>query len=79
MKHSLPLLFLSLVAVKAQAFTARMPAEQTNGAEEAAETKAVFSAFHTLNVETLQIGVCDAVSVNGCNCPFCTQLRGAGR
>ena len=78
MKHPLSLLFISLVAVKAQAFVAPTPAKQMDKTADEAKAGAAFSILHAMNVDTLKVGVCDAVSVNGCGCPFCTQLRNAG-
>lgn len=79
MKHPLSFLVLSLVAARAQAFTAQIPSEQTGNAEATTRASMAFFSFHSMNMKTLQIGVCDAISVNGCNCPFCTQLRSLGR
>ncbi|MFE8100836.1 hypothetical protein RBA63_12685 [Brenneria goodwinii] len=79
MKHPLSLLILSLCTVKAQAFTVKIPSEQTGKTEAATRASIAFASFHAMDVKTLQPGICDAVSVNGCNCPFCTQLRGLGR
>ncbi len=79
MKYPLSLLVLSLCAAKAQAFTSRIPSEQTGKTEAATQASIAFASFHAMGVKTLRPGICDAVSVNGCNCPFCTQLRSLGR
>lgn len=80
MKYPLPLLVLSLCAVKAQAFTTRVPSEPVGGNEAENRASFAFTSFHAMDMQTLQPGgVCDTASVSGCNCPFCSQLRSLGR
>ncbi len=79
MKQPLSLLMLSLFAVKAQAFTSKIPSEPAGNSDVAARASYAFATFHTLDVKNVQPGLCNAVSVNGCDCPFCTQLRSLGR
>lgn len=76
MKYPLPLLVLSLCAFKAQAFISRAPSEPAGGNEATNRASFAFTSFHAMNVQALQPGgIGDAAAVNGCNCPFCTQLR----
>lgn len=79
MKQQLSLLVLSLFAVKAQAFTSKIPSEPAGNSDVAARASYAFATFHPLDVKNVQPGLCNAVSVSGCNCPFCTQLRSLGR
>lgn len=79
MKQKIPLLVLSLCAAKAQAFTSKIPSEPSVNSDTAARASFAFATFHTLDTKNIQPGLCNAVSVNGCNCPFCTQLRSLGR
>ncbi|POY58884.1 hypothetical protein PB70LOC_02239 [Pectobacterium versatile] len=71
MKKGLSVLFLSLVAAQASAFQAKIAQSD--------EAKRTFSGFTPMGLQTIHPGQCDATSVNGCGCPFCTQLRLVGR
>lgn len=79
MKKTLSLLMLSLCAAKAQAFTSKMPSAPARESDVAARASFAFATYHPLEVKNIQPGLCSAVSVNGCNCPLCTRLRGMGR
>lgn len=79
MKQQLSLLVLSLLATKAQAFTSKIPSEPAGSSDVAARASYAFATFHPMDVKNVQPGLCNAVSVNGCSCPFCTQLRSMGR
>ncbi|WP_241898826.1 hypothetical protein [Erwinia sp. OLFS4] len=74
-KMQLSAAVLVLAAGKAGAFQARVSMPEGNNASQR------LAAFKIVLADgrSFQIGVCDAHSVNGCNCPFCTQLRNAGR
>ncbi|QTF10832.1 hypothetical protein HC231_15025 [Brenneria izadpanahii] len=72
-KHAY-LLFLLLVAAKAPAFQAKIaPSGEANNIENA------LYQSPAMTIQTIHPGVCSAVSINGCGCPFCTQLRSIGR
>ncbi|ACS87215.1 hypothetical protein [Musicola paradisiaca] len=77
MKLNMSLVFLSFAAADASAFQARIAPVEPNGAVILAQAENAFRYGH--GVKTATPGLCDAVSVSGCNCPFCTQLRSLGR
>ncbi|ACZ75395.1 MULTISPECIES: hypothetical protein [Dickeya] len=76
MKLRMSLVFLSFAAANASAFQAKLTPVNPNDAAKLAQMETAFSNGH---VATSPLGICDATSVSGCNCPFCTQLRSIGR
>lgn len=79
MNKGLSVLFLSLVAAQASAFQAKIAQPDAAGLRNSDEAKRSFSSFTPMALQTIHPGQCDAASVNGCSCPFCTQLRLIGR
>ncbi len=80
MKNTLPLILLSFMSAKAAAFQAKMPPIAPTSASATSKLASPFVGFHALDRQNIKPGdVCAAFSVNGCQCPFCTQLRNAGR
>ncbi|WP_437614306.1 hypothetical protein [Erwinia sp. V71] len=79
MNKHFSLLLLSLVAGKASAFQAKIAVDGTSQPQVATEVTAPFLGFHALDSQAIHPGTCSAVSVNGCGCPFCVQLRNSGR
>ncbi|WP_405077661.1 hypothetical protein [Pectobacterium versatile] len=79
MKKGLSVLFLSLVAAQASAFQAKIAQSNDAGLRNIDEANRTFSDFTPMGLQTIHPGQCDATSVNGCGCPFCTQLRLVGR
>ncbi|WP_350316894.1 hypothetical protein OHK33_07195 [Pectobacterium aroidearum] len=75
MKKGLSVLLLSLVAAQASAFQAKMVQSTESGLRNIDDAKRAFSGFTPMGLNTIHPGQCDATSVNGCGCPFCTQLR----
>ncbi|GKW43424.1 hypothetical protein LOZ86_14125 [Pectobacterium parvum] len=75
MKKGLSVLFLSLVATQASAFQAKIAQSTETGLRNIDEAKHTFSGFTPMGLP----GQCDATAINGCGCPFCTQLRLIGR
>ncbi len=73
------LVVLSLIAGKASAFQAKTAFTESSAPQVSSEVTAPFLGFHALGSQTIHPGTCDAVSVNGCGCPFCVQLRNSGR
>lgn len=76
MKLKLSLVFLSFTAVNAGAFQAKVAPIAPADASRLAQAQAAFSHGNTA---AGALGLCDATSVSGCDCPFCTQLRSMGR
>ncbi|MEH2920072.1 hypothetical protein ACFFL1_02825 [Samsonia erythrinae] len=79
MKKSLSVLCLSLVAAQASAFQAKITQPNDGGLRDAGEAKRIFVGFTPMGLQTIHPGQCEATSINGCNCPFCAQLRLIGR
>lgn len=77
-KHAY-LLFVLLVAAKAPAFQAKIAPESHTAAGEINAIARALYPLPAVALQTIHPGVCDAVSVNGCGCPFCVQLRNVGR
>lgn len=79
MKAQLSLLFLSLLAGKANAFQPRQLELQPAKAP-SIEKQLVNQSygFHFMAMQAVNTSTCAAVPVMGCQCAFCTQLRNAG-
>ncbi|MCI4185389.1 hypothetical protein MRO89_05325 [Dickeya dianthicola] len=85
MKLRMSLVFLSFAAANASAFQAKLAPITPNDAMTLAQVETAFSNGHVATGQNAghqnagQLGICDATSLSGCNCPFCTQLRSIGR
>ncbi|WP_448622867.1 hypothetical protein [Dickeya fangzhongdai] len=80
MKLRISLVFLSFAAANASAFQAKLAPVNPDDAMKLAQVETAFSNGHVATGQQVgQLGICDATSVSGCNCPFCTQLRSIGR
>ncbi|WP_035339611.1 MULTISPECIES: hypothetical protein [Dickeya] len=79
MKLKLSLVFLSFTAVNASAFQAKLAPAEPVGTARLAQAQASFSHGYSATGLSAGLGQCDAASVSGCLCPFCTQLRSIGR
>lgn len=77
-KHAY-LLFLLLVAAKSPAFQAKIAPESLMPSGGTSNPENTFYRLPAMAAQTLHPGVCNAVSINGCGCPFCVQLRNIGR
>lgn len=77
-KHAY-LLFLFLVAAKSPAFQAKIAPQDLPSSGELNNLENRLYHVPAMTMQTLHPGVCSAVSIDGCGCPFCVQLRNIGR
>ncbi|MEC5344557.1 hypothetical protein ABRZ24_18340 [Brenneria populi] len=73
------LLFLLLVAAKSPAFQAKIAPQSLTLSNGILPSANISHPLPTMAMQTIHPGVCNAVSINGCGCPFCVQLRNIGR
>lgn len=80
MKLKLSLALLAFIATHAAAFQAKIAPESQPTANGASAAEQPFNGFHLMALQAQRPGgQCAAASINGCSCPFCTQLRNIGR
>ncbi|WP_409307304.1 hypothetical protein [Pectobacterium sp. B1J-3] len=79
MQKNISLVFLSLIATQASAFQAKITPVNTVPSVNTMSPYVTFSGFSAFDQQSLHPGICSTVSINGCGCIFCTQLRMSGR
>lgn len=79
MQKNVFLLFLLLVAAKAPAFQTKIAPEGLTPSGGLNNPGNTLYRVPAMTAQTRHPGVCSAVSIDGCGCPFCVQLRNIGR